>query len=194
MVFCRSWNTWLGKTCWGIRSVQVVQLHWELQVELWVAGARGKRPGSGADPLHNKGHGNLWPCQGTRDTAGAEDSAGRPQTMARIRLWGCKSPGDPRGSLLRGTTLGCYCVVAPWKNYLKGPEVWDCCGKPGSSRQGNLVWLCESGECRESNPLWRDFSPSSVALVVGVWLPGWLLGLSDRKVSLANHRCRKISC
>lgn len=75
--------------------MQVVQLPWELQVELGVAGARGKRPGSGADPLHNKGPSDLWPSQGTGDTAGAEDSAGRPQTMARIRLGGYKSPEDP---------------------------------------------------------------------------------------------------
>lgn len=181
MFFLRYWNTLLHKTCWGIHSVQVVQPQWEPRVELWVAGARGKRPGSGADPLHNKGHKSLWPCQRIWDTAGAQDSAGRPQTMARIRLWGLKSPGDPWGSLLWGTSLGCYSVGCTMKKLLKG------------SRGLRLLWetwveqarksCLTVGEWRESSPLWGDFGPSSVTLVVGVWLSGWLLGCQTGKVS-----------
>ncbi|XP_064559262.1 collagen alpha-1(I) chain-like [Zonotrichia leucophrys gambelii] len=59
----------------------VVQPPWELQVQLRVAGAPGKRPGSGADALHNKGHQDLWPCQGT------ETQRERGTQLEDPRLW-----------------------------------------------------------------------------------------------------------
>lgn len=181
MVFLRYWNAWLHKTCWGIHSVQVVQAQWEPQVELWVAGARGKKPGSFADPLHNKGHADLWSCQGTRDTAGAQDSAGRPQTMARMRLGGCKSPGDPWGSLPWGTSLGCYSGVAPRKNYLEGPEVWD--SAVGNLDRAGKEILADCVRVERGKPavkrLWSQQCNSGGQSVTATVAPG----LSDRKVS-----------
>lgn len=182
MVFLKYWNTLLHGTCWGIRSVQVVQPQRELQVELWVAGARGKRPGSGADPLHNKGHKSLWPC---RETAGTQHSAGRPQTMACIRLGGFKSPGNPWGSFLGGSSLGCYFVGCTMKKLLKGTRglrlLWETWVEP--ARKSCLTvgeWRVEG--VKPTVRGLRSQPPNRVAP-----------GLSDRKGSLTNGNISSIS-
>lgn len=59
----------------------------------------------------------------TERRAGAKDSGG---TGDFWRLWGYKSHGVPWfGILLRGTSLGCFCVTTPWINDFMEWDIWD---------------------------------------------------------------------
>lgn len=50
---------------WLFSAVSMVG---QLQIDLWVVGAPGKRLYTGADPLYNKGPGELWHRQVTRQS------------------------------------------------------------------------------------------------------------------------------
>lgn len=60
-------------------GTSVCKMHCQLQIELWVEKALGKKLWT-ADPLPKKGHGDLWPSQGN-----AQGRSWWPQTFACLK-------------------------------------------------------------------------------------------------------------
>lgn len=95
--------------------------------------APGKGPES-AEPLHNKGPGDMWPRRGHSETRQVLMTL-----LEDLRLAGCTHcEGKSSGNLLAGT---CF-VVLPL-NSCKDPHIWDSAvGKSPKQfpwKQGNLV-------------------------------------------------------
>lgn len=144
-------------------------LQCELQVELWLMRAWGRRP-CPADPLHNKGHRTCGPVRGL--DIQRYSSSPWPQDSPVLRLWGYKRLGIPLFRVPQRHQLVLllrYLVIAPWPNYLKNLDVYDSAvGSLGLSWWGNLVWLWKQ-------QLWRSLGPSSGGVRVTAPEGSWMV-------------------
>lgn len=98
---------WLCSCSESCRLCPAWEKCWEPQTR------RGLWPG--ADPLHSKGHRDLWHWPGDR-------------TLAHSRSQGlrCKSPGIPLFRLpLQRHQIKLVLCYASWLNDVKEPEIWD---------------------------------------------------------------------
>lgn len=137
----------------------------KLQIELWVAGAPGKRPWTG--PLAQKmGTGTCGEIRDRteRDTAEAEDSVGRAQTFM---------PTDYRGiwyPFLEALSLSCSCVTASWINCFKDARetqpatksdltvwLWWVCSEPSRASMGSAEPPTEMElQSQQCSPWWWE--------------------------------------
>lgn len=143
---------------------------WSPQQEQW----------SGTDPLHNKGHGNLWHQPGDRplrDTAGANGSAEVPRLL-------CARTADTKvqglfgsGSLLGSTQLDlklvmCDCAMTEvlQRNQASEALLWETYGWVKETLTDSVRMVCVASLAQHPFTHWvthRGFTPSSESL--GWW-------------------------
>lgn len=167
--FCQLWFFLLLRNTFGT-GTSVCQMQCQLQIELWVEKALGKRLWT-ANPLPNKGHGDLWPIQ-----VNAQGRGSWPQTSACLDCVSIKAHGFLcLGSLLRGTQLEllfCYCYCSKIKLFEASGHLRFCCGEPGIElvrKPHQLVWLCEVGVCSEGASVWAQVKCDCQR---GAWMVG----------------------
>lgn len=166
---------------WGTHSVQAAQC---ASCRLSSGWQEPQARGHELDLLHKKwaqGPVGKSDDQTERDTAEAEDSAGRTQTFMPTDYGGIWYP------FLEALSLSCSCVTASWINCFK-----DARETQPAIKSDLTVWLwwvyaaSQAGHpwAQQSHPLRWSFSPSSAVPGGGSVATRMPSEQSDRKVSL----------
>lgn len=145
----------------------------QLQVEPWGAGAwvPGKGPWT-ANPLHNKGTGDLSLGQGNGQWEKLQEQ--QPPGSPVLRLGRDKGPGVPLFRVPpwkhQVKLLFYYLVIASWLNYFQYLGVWEPAeGNVGLNWERNLVWTwcggvsvgCMAAKGPQYQLRWSDWQSGS---------------------------------